>query len=346
MPPIRKLLSNETMPMRRDAISVVIPVFNGEATIRRAVESILDQTLAPNEIIVVDDGSTDATTQILRSIKSDRLQLVQQLHQGVAAAANAGTAAAKSEFIARMDADDFSYPARLEHQLALLKNQQLDLVGCHVRIVDTSGNEASTLRRYEKWINNETPTHETIFALRFVELPIVNPTILARREYFELGFLQNEFPEDYDLMLRAANAGMRFGKVDKVLFDWTDHPQRLTRNDSRFSSSAFMACRQTHLLGGPLSSVKQIDLWGVGKTGKPWLRWLQSNRIQVRRAYDIDPRKVDQTIHGVKVRDPRDLIYDGTPMIVAVGADNARSTIWPQLVKSGFTPGTDVWFMA
>ena len=59
----------------------------------------------------------------------------------------------------------------------------------------------------------------------------MNPTILAQRKYFELSFRSDGFPEDYDLMLRAANLGFQFGKVAEVLHDWIDHDDRLTRTD-------------------------------------------------------------------------------------------------------------------
>ena len=332
--------------MHAGDISVVMPVFNAESSIERAVMSILEQSLPPVELIVVDDGSTDKTVQILKSLQGARIQLVQQPHQGVAVAANAGTELARSPLIARMDADDVSHSRRLEKQFAWLRLHEVDVVGCQVRITDELGKPTSSLSRYARWINDETTCNESISALRFVELPIVNPTILARREYFELGFCDNGFPEDYDLMLRAAASDMKFGKVPEVLFDWTDRAGRLTRTHENFSEAAFMRCRQTHLLAGPLSCVGQIDLWGIGKTGKPWLRWLQRNRIRVRRAYDINPRKINSVIHSVEVHDPIDLVHDGTPILIAVGAENARQTVWPQLVSRGFKPGNDAWFVA
>ena len=327
-------------------ISVVMPVFNAETTIKRAVDSILEQTLPPAELIIVDDGSTDETMQILSSFKDDRIVLVQQPHRGVAAAANKGTELAQSPLIARMDADDFSHRERLEKQAAWLRLHELDVVGCQVRMTDERGNPSCSLGRYAHWINDETITSETISALRFVELPIVNPTILGRREYFELGFRDNGLPEDYDLMLRAAEKGMKFGKVAEVLFDWTDRADRLTRTHENFNDDAFMRCRRTHLLAGPLAKVKRVELWGIGKTGKPWLRWLQQNQIQVRRAYDINPRKINTVINTVAVHDPADLVCDGTIVLIAVGAEKARQTIWPQLVSRGFTPGIDAWFVA
>lgn len=345
-------------------VSVVLPAYNSAPTILRAVKSILDQTFRELELIVVDDGSTDETAAVVRTIRDPRLRLMQRSHRGVATAANTGTELARAPVIARMDADDFAYPQRIEKQLQLLNEQSLDVVGCQVRIVDQLGDVVPSMSRYESWINADTLDSSQIVALRFVEFPLVNPTILARRSYFtqgfhepwvqakaqtetEHGFGDGDFPEDYDLMLRAAGQGMRFGKVHEVLFDWTDHAGRLTRTDSRYSAEAFMRCRQAHLLAGPLNGVRRVDLWGVGQTGKPWLRWLQAQNISVRRGYDIDRRKVNARIHGVDIAHPRDMpAPDGTPLIIAVGAADAREVILPQIDSRGYVSGEDAWFVA
>jgi glycosyltransferase involved in cell wall biosynthesis len=328
-------------------VSVVLPVFNSAATIVRAVESILDQSMRDLELVVVDDGSTDATADAVRKMSDPRLKLVDGPHRGVASAANTGTSLATAPIIARMDADDYSYPQRLEKQLQLLYGQGLDVVGCQVRILNESLEAAASMRRYQRWINEETICEEQILALRFVEFPIVNPTILARRSYFELGFRNDDLPEDYDLMLRAAARGMRFGKVDAVLLDWTDHPGGLTRTDSRYSPESFMQCRRQHLLDGPLRDVATVDLSGVGQTGKPWLRWLQDQNISVRNGYDIHPRKVNREIHGVRISHPDDMpAADGTPLLIAVGADKARDVILPQIISRGYESGRDAWFVA
>ena len=95
--------------------------------------------------------------------------------------------------------------------------------------------------------------------------------ILARRSYFEMGFRQSDLSEDYDLMLRAADEGIRFGKVDEVLLDWTDHPDRLTRTDSRYTLEAFMRCRQLHFT--PLViAVGAVDARKAGLGGEPGCR--------------------------------------------------------------------------
>lgn len=336
------------MPENSDPeVSVVLPVFNGARTIGRAVDSILNQTLRTLELIVINDGSTDETVSVLRRVRDPRLRWVSRAHCGIVETANAATELAAAPLIARMDADDYAYPRRLETQFRLLQERDLDVVGCRVRILNESGLEVPSMRRYQRWINEETADGSQIAALRFIEFPLVNPTILAKRRYFELGFCDGDFPEDYDLMLRAAARGMRFGKVGEVLLDWTDHPARLTRSDSRYADEAFMRCRRSHLLAGPLRNAATVDLWGVGQTGKPWLRWLQSKNVVVRRGYDINMRKRNQEIHGVPIRHPGEMPEaDGTPLIIAVGADGARELILPQINARGYVSGSDAWFVA
>ncbi|MCA9241355.1 MAG: hypothetical protein KDA37_14190, partial [Planctomycetales bacterium] len=124
-------------------------------------------------------------------------------------------------------------------------------------------------------------------------------------------------------------------------------PGRLTRSDPRYTDEAFDNCRRGRLLAGPLRGVEEVDLAGVGQTGKPWLRLLQGEGIRVRRAYDANPRKHGVSIHGVLVLDPDNLPHaDGTPLLIAVGSEGARQEIGPQLTRRGFTIGRDAWFVA
>lgn len=328
-------------------VSVVMPLYNAQDTVRRAIRSILDQTLSDIQLVVVDDGSTDNSADVVSAIADSRLVLVRENHRGVSRTANTALKHATSEIIARMDADDFAAPNRLELQLSLLRQQNLDAVGCQIRIMKPSGQAVPSMSRYEAWINQETGSHDEIMALRFVELPLVNPTILARRKYFELQFENNEFPEDYDLMLRAASRGMTFGKVCAPLLDWTDGEQRLTRNDPRYSDNAFMACRRHHFRHDVLSPFSTVDLWGSGKTGKLWFRWLRESGFAVRRIVEVNPRKVGTFLDGIPVIHCDEVPdRDGTLMVAAVGAMGARDIISKQAGQRGYQSGNDLWFVA
>lgn len=328
-------------------VSVILPVFNAASTVERAVRSVLNQDLQDLELIAVNDGSTDSTRSILDAIDDPRLRLIEQQHAGVVVASNRAFQESLSPLVARMDADDYAHPTKLSSQIELLETHDLDVVGCQVSIVDSSGSTVDSMSRYARWINEETLTHAQIMANRFVELPIVNPTILARRQYLEIGFRSNDLPEDYDLMLRAARVGMRFGKVPSLLFDWTDRAGRLTRTDDRYSREAFDACRRHHLLSGPLANAPCVDLWGIGQTGKPWMRWLQKHQIMIRHAFDVNQRVIGQRVHGCVVQSPDQLTNaDGTPLMIAVGADGARELIREHITLRGYQPGCNAWFVA
>jgi len=106
--------------MAQPTVAVVIPVFNGEKYLREAILSALAQTYAPNEIIVVNDGSTDGTRSIVESF-GNRVVCIDQINQGAAAARNAGTKAATSNWIAFLDADDYWLPEKLKKQIAALE---------------------------------------------------------------------------------------------------------------------------------------------------------------------------------------------------------------------------------
>lgn len=330
-------------------ISVILPVYNGAHVIERAIRSLLNQSWTDFELIVVNDGSDDRTFEIVTALSDPRIQIVKQPHQGVWAAMNYGLDQASGNFIARMDADDIAHETRLEQQRQLLM-KGVDVVGSKVRILrDADGRmePVPSLARYENWINTETATPEQILALRFVEFPLVNPTIMARRPYWNLLCRDDSFPEDYDLMLRGAAAGMTFAKVDDVLLDWIDSDQRLTRQHPRYSTAAFMACRRQRFLEGPLAHAEAVDLWGAGKTGKPWLLWLQQNGIRIRSVYEVNPRKTGTEIHGVPVRSPEDMPpTDGTLLVIAVGAVGARKLIMDHIQQRGHRPGVDAWFVA
>jgi len=329
-------------------ISVLLPVRDGAVFVERAVSSVLRSTWRDLELVVVDDFSTDDTGEILRRLQESdaRIRLESSRRPGLVSAVERGLQACRAPYVARMDADDISAPRRFELQLALLEREGLDGVGGRVRIVDANGDAVGSLQRYEAWVNaNRDP--RSIAAYRFVESPLVNPTALCRREVFEIGYRDGPWPEDYDFWLRAIAAGFRFGKVDEHVLDWIDRPTRWTRRDARFSADGFDRCRRMHLLEGPLSGVETVDLWGAGETGKPWLRWLSSVGINVRRIYEISPRKIGQKIDGVLMRSPDDLQpADGTPLVIAVGAVGAREWIEERLRDRGHVPGEDVWFVA
>jgi len=120
--------------------AVIIPAFNAAATLRQAVDSVLAQTYAPREVIVIDDGSTDATVEVARSYGT-RVTLISQGNSGVSEARNAGARAASAEWLCFLDADDWYYPERLAAYAAMIREvPELDFLTGDFDYVDAQGN--------------------------------------------------------------------------------------------------------------------------------------------------------------------------------------------------------------
>ena len=129
------------MPNENIKITVLMPAYNASNYIGEAIESVLKQTFSDFELLIIDDGSTDNTAEIVQGFKDSRIVFIQQKNAGIALALNAGLQAARAEYIARFDADDICYPNRLEMQYEfMMNNPGYIVVGSDVDYVDADGN--------------------------------------------------------------------------------------------------------------------------------------------------------------------------------------------------------------
>ena len=160
-------------------ISIIMPAFNAGMFVSGAIDSIRAQTLQDWELIVVDDGSTDDTAQlVLNQVQQDlRIRLVRTTHAGIADALNRGIAQAQAPIIARMDSDDVSLPCRLERQVEYLnQHPEVGVVSCRVELL--SRQEGSQgLQTYVEWVNS-LETHREIWDGRFIDAPVIHPVRL------------------------------------------------------------------------------------------------------------------------------------------------------------------------
>ena len=178
-------------------ISVVIPTFNRRQTIGRSIDSVLNQTLFPSEIIVVDDGSTDGTSDYIQS-NFPSIRLLQQPNKGVSAARNKGVRCADANWIALLDSDDEWFPQKLEKQVMTL-SQNLDIKFCHTEeIWIRNGARINQMKKHQKYGGH-------IFN-KCLDMCKISPSsvlfhqsILDNVGYFDKGL---KVCEDYDLWLR------------------------------------------------------------------------------------------------------------------------------------------------
>ncbi len=330
-------------------ISVILPFRNGASTLTDAIESIRAQTFADWELLLFDDGSEDDATEIAKgfAVRDSRIRIVARERVGIVEALQRACAKARGEFIARMDGDDVSHPARFERQLTLMRSDEsIALCGCFVKAIGAELGEGGA--RYYAWINSLTDP-EDIDREMMVECPIAHPTFLMRRAAFEDagGYQDHGWAEDYDLVLRLWAGGARFANVPEPLLQWRNAATRLSLTDTRYSLENFRCLKrhiiETHIL--PHIGNRRFVQWGAGEVGKRWLREWGSVRPDA--VVDIHPRKISTKIHGYPVIAMDDLPPPGEVYIlIAVGAPGAREEIRAWLGPQGYRELVDFRFVA
>ncbi len=333
-------------------VSVILPALNAERTLAPAIDSIRSQTLAAWELIIVDDGSSDGTAAIATAAANQdpRIRMVRQPHAGVVRALESGLAAARGEFVARMDADDRSLPGRLEAQLQLLlARPELGLVSCRVEF---GGNpvRSAGYAHHVHWLNSLL-TPEAIALNRFVEAPLAHPSVMFRKELLARhgGYREGAFPEDYELWLRWLEAGVRMAKVPETLFVWNDPPRRLSRVEARYAPEAFYAVKAPYLARAVRADLcgRTLWVWGAGRLSRRRVEALEAQGINVAGFIDIDPNKWGRPRHGREVRRPTALPLREQAMVVSyVASRDAREQIRATLERAGFVEGRDAWMAA
>lgn len=325
------------------AVSILMPVRNEERFLPTALRSLAAQTLKEWELVVVDDGSTDATPRILAEAAHNdaRIRVMKSSGQGIVPALNTGLALCRAPLVARMDGDDISHPARLAEQAAFLfAHETVGLVACSFRHFPRQ-DVGMGMAGYEQW-QNRLVTHEAILADLFVESPFIHPSVMFRRQIVEDlgGYRDMGWPEDYDLWLRLAAAGTKFARIPRILFFWRERPDRATRTDAAYSPEAFRLCKLHHLKNGFLKEEQEVILAGAGLEGRAWYRLLHEAGVRVSCWVDIDPRKVGRILHGAPVLATNQVPAPGVKMLMTVGARGARSVVRQSSFQAGFREGS------
>lgn len=212
-------------------VSVVLPTYNEEDSVERAVRSILDQTYENIEIIVVDDESTDNTQNIIRSIDDARVELYvrEEGEKGLTEALNYGIEKANGDYIARQDADDKSDPQRVKKQIQLAEEKNLDIVGTGSYNMDKSGSVISRRNVPEE----PDPTQFNSGSQFIHGSLIMSKDMLTNLDGYDTAY---ETSEDVELLCRAVKSGYSFENIDEPLYYFTVDEDSKYRSDVRRST--------------------------------------------------------------------------------------------------------------
>ena len=238
-------------------VSVIMPVFNGEAYLRPAVESVLGQTIDDFEFLIVDDGCTDRSVAIIESFDDIRIRLLHnETNQGLVASLNRAFGEAKGRYLARMDADDFSLPERLEKQVAFLRdNSQIGACGTLVRTIG-DGRVATS----------EYPLTSAEIRCRLLfDSALAHPTVMFRRELLEdLNMVYDpdfSHAEDFELWSRLSRV-TELANIGEVLLLYRQHHNQVTNRHQQGQSASRRAIYRKQLERlGLTASAEELALW-------------------------------------------------------------------------------------
>jgi glycosyltransferase involved in cell wall biosynthesis len=217
------------------AVSVLMSVHNGAPWVREAVESVLRQTMRELELIVIDDGSTDATPEVLAGIRDPRLLVVRQARVGLTRSLNQALGLASAPLVARLDADDVALPERLARQRAFLDaHPDVGLLGTGAREVDEAGREVAVIR---------PPADDVAIRRALIRRnPFVHSSVVMRRGVLaQAGGYDETLPvaQDYDLWMRMSRL-TRLANLPEPLIVRRLVPGRISavRDDDRLRAEA------------------------------------------------------------------------------------------------------------
>lgn len=234
---------NQFSQNHKPIISVVMASYNGEKYLKSAVESILSQSFRDFEFLIVNDGSTDSTGEVLRRFaqQDDRIKIIDNVENiGLTKSLNKAMAIARGDYIARMDDDDISLPHRFQKQLEFMeKNPSFVLCGCMTIVIDERGEEISRKKiaiEYQdikkKLLFNNQFMHSALFFRKDEVRPRPNQTrsdLVLYDESFERA-------QDYELVLRIAGK-YQVANIPEYLLKW-----RKTKTSLSFSGAKQQRC--------------------------------------------------------------------------------------------------------
>jgi glycosyltransferase involved in cell wall biosynthesis len=235
--PAKRNAEGEGSAMNVPEVSVVVPNYNYAPYLENAIDSVLAQTFESVEVLVVDDGSTDESLEVLRGYEK-RVRVFSQSNQGVSAARNKGISESRGKYIAFLDADDSWHPSKLKSQLEYFSDPAVGMVYCRMNYTDLSGKVLCANGPGEKG-----HVLREIAFLRGPGVPAGGSAAIVRRECFEtVGLFETKLSTtaDWDMWRRIA-CRYKIELVASPLVYYRLHPTAMHRNLDVFEHDMLLA---------------------------------------------------------------------------------------------------------
>ena len=264
------------------SLSVLLPVYNAAPYLAESLTSILEQTRQADQIVIINDGSTDNSLELLEEFKRQeaRAQLIDQKNLGVSAARNRGLALCEGDFIALMDADDICHPSRFSVQLEAMQKLRLDLCGSWIQMFGRKSRQV----RY--------PCTDTELKWNFLFLgrTIPNPTAMLRRETIGTTRYREDmhYAEDFGFFLELLlkNPGIRAANLPKMLLSYRMHETQASQNLKNLNQRNIVTLLQDLL---PKANIEVT----ASQTDLHYLVWDQGTPLSILQLQEYLPLMAD-----------------------------------------------------
>lgn len=274
--------------VKNPKVTILMPVYNGEKYLREAIESILNQSFADFELLVINDGSTDSSVKIIEAYSDFRIRLVHnEKNLKLIATLNKGIDLARGEYIARMDCDDVSHPERLEKQVKFMDSHpEIGICSSWADYIDETGNVIGQL---------QNPTGDLLQKTFWRPSPIIHAACMAKSNLFRENKFDPEYchAEDYELWLRLYEQ-TKFFNIDEYLYRIRFHGDRVSvqqrefqlknsyrafcdfTGSSKISYRGFLSLIFVNLKLNPFTRTYYY-LLASAKTGLHWKKFMDDN---------------------------------------------------------------------
>lgn len=325
-------------------ISVLMSVYNGEEFIAESIQSILNQTFKDFELIIVDDGSTDNTVDIIKSFDDPRIKLFTlKENVGVGAALNYGLRKVTGKYIAKVDSDDINHPTRLLKQKEYLdKHKDIDLVKTLIEYFPHNEKVAQSVR-YKNMKNikekqlNQIVSPEEINKKLYWWCCIPHNSIMARAEVIKrVGYSNVRLGEDYELFYKLNKLGYKMDTIKEILVKFRVRDTSITGSmEYQQEYINLIYNMKKSELESFLEESQKIYIWGTGNLGKYVFNELSQRGYKIEGFIDGIPEKQGKILYDKKVYSPGILRVKQKNKVI-VCAQPAREKIVSYLEKLGY----------
>ena len=312
---------------KQPLISVIMPVYNAEKYLKEAIDSILAQTEKDFELVIIDDGSTDQTVEIVREYVSidERIVFFQnEKNSGVSKTLNRGLNEARGKYIARMDADDIALPTRFSKQLEYMEqHKDVVILSCGLQCFGSSDAVLGT-----------TVGADNVKVTLLFNSCLGHPGYMMRADILREHQLHynegNHYAEDYELLCDA----LAYGEIDnypEILMRYRVHEKSVSREhrDIQRESTNEVRCKMLHPLGIILSE-DEISAYGKAANPKPYMNYTVQEYKTLKQIY----YNIEKSNNEKKIYDPTELHRQLQEHAMIYKREITISKRWKKRIKS------------